>query len=100
MNREDLLTLANKHRDQTLIAVLLGSYHTAMVELAMAMGELANHTSLAQQLMSHSDSSMVSPAVAPLQRYVTDVTVRAARIDEVLYNIAIVLEKLGEDVRW
>jgi hypothetical protein len=100
MTREELLALAARHRDNPAIGILLGGYHIAYVELMTTLHRLSTMTSRAITTLDHTASTTATPAVDDLPTTAIEAVKRAARIDEILFDLAAILEKLGEPVNW
>jgi hypothetical protein len=97
--RKELINLAYNSRNPAL-STLLASYTVQAARLDNALHRLKTATASASDVYFHSASTSVKYTFEGLSGIASEITVISTVIDELLFNIAILLKKEGVDLNW
>ena len=99
MSKYDLLELAEKHRSNIGISVMLQTYSEAQMDASTAAITIKNESKLVDYIF-FSPESRTPSNMDTLVKASIELSAAMGQMNSCLLNIAIILESLGEHVVW
>ena len=98
--QREILALGKKHESQAAVRVLLGSIAESQVAVKQALGTVRAMTETLERASMAEEGFSLSPDHSDLVAQAAKASAGMAKIYQDMFNLACVLQALGEDISY